>query len=87
MEELIILLKYLLLGIFQVITEPIPISSSGHLVLLQEKIGIDLPGLTFELIVNFASLLAVLIIYRDSISKLFFRSNSVYGKQREERSG
>lgn len=72
MEELIILLKYLLLGIFQGITEPIPISSSGHLVLLQKLIGIDLPGLTFEVIVNFASLLAVLIIYRDSVSKLFF---------------
>lgn len=71
MEELIILLQYLLLGIFQGITEPIPISSSGHLILLQELLGIELDGLTFEVFVNFASLIAVLIIYRDSISKLF----------------
>lgn len=71
MEEIIILLKYLFLGIFQGITEPIPVSSSGHLILLQELIGVKLGGLTFEVIVNFASLIAVLIIYRDSVSKLF----------------
>lgn len=72
MENLIEILKYILLGIFQGITEPIPISSSGHLVLLQHLIGIDFDGLTFELVVNFASLLAVLIIYRESIQQLFF---------------
>ncbi|QOY38283.1 undecaprenyl-diphosphate phosphatase [Anaerobacillus isosaccharinicus] len=71
MEDLIILLKYLFLGIFQGITEPIPVSSSGHLILLQELIGVELGGLTFEVIVNFASLIAVLMIYRDSVSKLF----------------
>ncbi|MCD8501792.1 MAG: undecaprenyl-diphosphate phosphatase [Bacillaceae bacterium] len=74
MEQLLTLLKYLLLGVFQGVTEPIPISSSGHLVLVQELIGVELGGLTFEVIVNFASLIAVLMIYRDSISKLFFGS-------------
>lgn len=85
MEELIILLKYLLLGVFQGITEPIPVSSSGHLILLQELIGVELGGLTFELIVNFASLIAVLIIYRDSISKLFLgATNYLISRQKKD---
>ncbi|MGD6801581.1 undecaprenyl-diphosphate phosphatase [Rossellomorea vietnamensis] len=64
------LLKYLFLGLFQGFTEPIPISSSGHLQLAQHYLGIDLPGLTFELLVNTASLFAVLIIYRGDILRL-----------------
>jgi undecaprenyl-diphosphatase len=64
------LLKYLFLGLFQGFTEPIPISSSGHLQLAQHYLGIDLPGLTFELLVNTASLFAVLIIYRGDIMRL-----------------
>ncbi|MBP3950505.1 undecaprenyl-diphosphate phosphatase [Bacillus suaedae] len=70
MEEIYLLLKYLLLGLFQGLTEPIPISSSGHLVLLQHFIGINVEGLSLELIVNFASLLAVLLIYRQSVLEL-----------------
>ncbi|RXJ02094.1 UDP pyrophosphate phosphatase [Anaerobacillus alkaliphilus] len=85
MEDLLLLLKYLLLGIFQGITEPIPISSSGHLILLQEIIGVNFEGLTFEVIVNFASLIAVLLIYRESISKLFLgATNYLINKRRED---
>ncbi|WP_456271826.1 undecaprenyl-diphosphate phosphatase [Bacillus sp. AK031] len=64
------LLKFLFLGLFQGFTEPIPISSSGHLQLAQHYLGIDLPGLTFEILVNTASLFAVLIIYRADILRL-----------------
>ncbi|CDQ21040.1 Undecaprenyl-diphosphatase [Halobacillus karajensis] len=70
MEELWLLIKYLFLGIFQGFTEPIPISSSGHLVIMQELLGIKLEGLTFEVLVNFGSLVAVLIIYRNDLVRL-----------------
>lgn len=70
MEQLWLLIKYLFLGIFQGFTEPIPISSSGHLVIVQELLGIELEGLTFEVLVNFGSLIAVLIIYRDDLIRL-----------------
>jgi undecaprenyl-diphosphatase len=65
-----VLLKYLFLGIFQGFTEPIPISSSGHLVLAQYFLGIEEPGLTFEILVNTASLFAVLLVYREDIWRL-----------------
>ncbi|KHE69463.1 undecaprenyl-diphosphate phosphatase [Halobacillus sp. BBL2006] len=70
MEEIWILIKYLFLGIFQGFTEPIPISSSGHLVILQDIIGMEFEGLQFEVLVNFGSLIAVLIIYRSDLIRL-----------------
>lgn len=63
-------LFYLLLGLIQGLTEPIPISSSGHLVIFQDLFNIKLPGLSFEIFVNFASLLAVLTIYRKDVIRL-----------------
>ena len=58
--ELCTLIQYLLLGLVQGITEPIPISSSGHIIIVRELFGIEARGLSFEIFVNFASLLAVL---------------------------
>lgn len=63
-------LKYLALGLIQGVTEPIPISSSGHIILLQHFFDIEIEGLSFEVFVNFASLLAVLLIYRRDILNL-----------------
>lgn len=69
-DRLYLLFKYLFLGVFQGATEPIPISSSGHLVLAQHYLGLKIEGFSFELLVNFASLLAVLLIYRKDIIRL-----------------
>lgn len=63
-------LKYLFLGLFQGFTEPIPISSSGHLQFAQYFLGIEIDGLSFELFVNTASLLAILVIYREDLVRL-----------------
>lgn len=68
--ELWLLIKYLVLGLIQGFTEPIPISSSGHLVIFQELFGIKIEGLSFEILVNFGSLIAVLIIYWKDIMRL-----------------
>ena len=70
MEEFILILKYIFLGLFQGFTEPIPISSSGHVAILQELLGLNIEGLSFELFVNSASLLAVLLIYKADIIRL-----------------
>jgi len=70
MDQLLVILKYLFLGIFQGVTEPIPISSSGHLEFAKYFLGIDDIGLSFSLLVNTASLFAVLIIYRQDIGRL-----------------
>jgi undecaprenyl-diphosphatase len=83
MEQLYDILKYLFLGLFQGFTEPIPISSSGHLVLAQYFLGLEIEGLSFELLVNFASLLAVLLVYREDLIRL--TSNGIrYITRRDE---
>ncbi|KIL47391.1 undecaprenyl-diphosphate phosphatase [Jeotgalibacillus campisalis] len=78
LEQVYVLLKYLFLGLFQGFTEPIPISSSGHLLLAQHFLGVELEGgeggaFTFELLVNSASLIAVLLIYKEDIMRLTVR--------------
>jgi undecaprenyl-diphosphatase len=63
-ESLIELLKYLFLGAIQGITETLPISSSGHLVIMQELVGLEQDdNLTFEILLHFGSLIAIVIFY------------------------
>ncbi len=84
MESLWLLIKYTFLGLFQGLTEPIPISSSGHLVLLRNIFNLDIEGLSFEVLVNFGSLLAVLFIYRKDILELAYQSLHFLFKGRKE---
>lgn len=66
-------LYYLLLGIIQGITEPLPVSSSGHLVLAKALFGVETEGsAVFELVVHAGSLIAVIIFYRKEFFELFF---------------
>ena len=63
-------LEALLLGIVQGLTEFLPVSSSGHLVMGQALLGIRLPGVLFEVAVHLATLCAVLWVYRSRVSEL-----------------
>jgi undecaprenyl-diphosphatase len=59
------------LGIIQGFTEFLPVSSSGHLVILQSLIpGFSQPGVLFDVYLHFGSLLAVLLFYYKKILKL-----------------
>lgn len=62
--------KYMLLGLVQGITEILPISSSGHLVLFQELFNLKEPGLVFEMFTNMASFLALLLLFHKDIIRL-----------------
>jgi len=63
-------LEALLLGLVQGITEFLPVSSSGHLVLLQALFGVRIEGILFEVVVHVATLGSVLIFYRRRIGEL-----------------
>ena len=63
-------LEALALGLVQGLTEFLPVSSSGHLVLGQALLGIHLPGVTFEVTVHLATLCAVLWVYRRRVGSL-----------------
>jgi undecaprenyl-diphosphatase len=64
------LLEALLLGVLQGLTEFLPVSSSGHLVLGQALFGIDFPGVTFEVTVHLATLISVVWVYRRRVLRL-----------------
>lgn len=64
------IIKYIFLGIVQGFTEPLPISSSGHVFILKELFNVGSTDLNFEIIVNFGSLLAILLIYKDDLIRL-----------------
>ncbi|MCM3573171.1 MULTISPECIES: undecaprenyl-diphosphate phosphatase [Mesobacillus] len=70
MENFYDLIKYIFLGLFQGITEPIPVSSSGHLEIAEHFFKLKIEGLSFALLMNTASLFAVLLIYRADIIRL-----------------
>ena len=58
------LLEALVLGIVQGATEFLPISSSGHLVLVPWLLGWSKPGLAFNALLHWGTVLAVLIVFR-----------------------
>ena len=60
-----------ILGIVQGLTEFLPISSSGHLVLAQHFLGIETPGVLLEVILHMGTLVAILIYFYDDIGQLF----------------
>ncbi len=63
------ILKYIILAIVQGLTEPLPISSSGHLVIMEELMGLELPGFSFELFLNFGSLFGIIVFFRNDLVK------------------
>jgi undecaprenyl-diphosphatase len=69
-------LEAVVLGLVQGVTEFIPISSSGHLVLVPEALGWDQPGLTFDVLLHVASLIALLVYFSGDLIDLWkgFRS-------------
>lgn len=69
---MILIIKYIILGIIQGFTEPLPISSSGHVFIIKKIFGLNeiINDLNFEIVVNFGSLIAILIIYFEDIKKL-----------------
>jgi len=53
-----------LLGLVQGITEFLPVSSDGHLVIVEELLGFHQEGIVFEVAVHVATLLSVVIFFR-----------------------
>ncbi len=63
-------LQVILLGILQGTTEFLPISSSGHLVIIPYLLGWDDPGLTLDLILHLGTAIAILIYFRQELLEL-----------------
>jgi len=71
-------IEALLLGILQGLTEFLPVSSSGHLVLAEALLGVETPGIIFEVAVHLATAGAVVLAYRNRIRSIFQSVPLVY---------
>lgn len=61
------LLRAAFLGVLQGLTEFLPVSSTGHLLVAEELIGYDDPGGVFTVMIQLGSILAVMWLYRQRI--------------------
>ena len=60
----------LILGIVQGLTEFLPVSSTGHLIIFQHLFGLDEPQLFFDICVHLGTLMAVLIVFWKDVRQL-----------------
>lgn len=60
----------LLLAVLQGLTEFLPVSSSGHLVLAQTAMGLDEPAIVVDVALHVGTLFAVLAVYRRDVAGL-----------------
>ncbi|RBQ22633.1 Undecaprenyl-diphosphatase [Candidatus Methanobinarius endosymbioticus] len=82
------IIQAIIVGIVQGLTEFLPISSSAHLIFAQELLGINQPGIAFDVLLHLGTLVAVVgYFFKDILEmiKAFFSSllNVFKGKFRE----
>ena len=70
-------IQAIIIGIVQGLTEFLPVSSSAHLVFAQEFLGVNQPGIAFDVLLHFGTLIAVIsYFFKDVLGmiKAFFSS-------------
>jgi len=60
-----------LLGVIEGLTEFIPVSSTGHLLLAGHFLGFDSPGRAFEVLIQLGAIMAILGVYAGRLWRIF----------------
>lgn len=63
------LIEVFVLAVIQGLTEWLPVSSSGHLVIVQEILGLNLP-LIFDVMLHAGTLIVILTVFRKDVAKI-----------------
>ncbi len=64
--------QVILLGLIEGLTEFIPVSSTGHLLLVGHFLDFQSPGKTFEVLIQLGAILAILSVYAAKLIRLLF---------------
>ena len=62
------------LGLLEGLTEFLPVSSTGHLLLAGHFLGFDSKGKTFEVVIQLGAILALTSVYAAMVTRLFLRA-------------
>lgn len=62
--------QVILLGLIEGLTEYIPVSSTGHLLLVESALGFHSPGRTFEVLIQLGAIVALLTVYAAKLWQL-----------------
>lgn len=73
------IIKSLILGLVQGLTEFLPVSSSGHLILAEHFMGMGGPGVALEVLLHVGTLAAVLVYFRSDIFSMINSFVSIVG--------
>ena len=82
-----LIFNYIILGIIQGFTEPLPISSSGHVMIIHNLLKSNIDIELLAIITNFGSFIAICYLYRQKLLKLikgffgYFKNESKENKQ------
>lgn len=71
-----------ILGVIEGLTEFLPVSSTGHLILFGHFFGFESKGKTFEVLVQLGAILAILVVYFGRLWKLALRIPYDHGARR-----
>ena len=70
------LVDSIIFGALQGVTEFLPISSSGHLILLTNFFQVDLPTIVYEVVVHLGTLISILFIFRSDIISIINKAKT-----------
>ena len=86
--EIAPLLNALVLGVVEGLTEFLPVSSTGHLIIVSDLLGVnDEKGKVFDIVIQLGAILAVCWEYRARFAKAFSGIGTPTGHSRPSGSG
>jgi undecaprenyl-diphosphatase len=70
------------LGLIEGLTEFIPVSSTGHLLLFGHFLGFESAGKTFEVVIQLGAILALVVVYAERLRQTFATAHNNPASQR-----
>nr|HID57958.1 undecaprenyl-diphosphate phosphatase [Desulfobacterales bacterium] len=74
----------IILGAIQGLTEFLPISSSGHLVLFQKVLGLDKPEIFLDICLHLGTLMAIVVVFYGELKATALALVSLLGRSRNK---
>ncbi len=78
------MLELIIVSLIQGITEPLPISSSGHLQIVSYFLNVSDDSLALEVLTNFGSFLAIVFLYQKYLAKIF-KNTYLFARTKEKK--